>query len=263
MYEKYKNEDDRRGPIVNWIQNSLRGLALIKTNYWNYDADDFVQETILRFLKGDYLQLSFQHQKNIARKIMINLFLMNNLKLCQQRLVFNRPFNYDVIPDLETRIDLATLQQYLKEREDRQVNLFWLHSIGYKVEELSRMFDLDNNTVQCSVTRGKIKLKKLIKEGIPKKKLITLQITSAKTETKVQLLRVKVTRDFNPVYQFNLVGQYVKTWINPRVAQDHFGAEGSLIRANLRGARKSAYGFYWSFNRQFKPDICQVPFFSV
>jgi DNA-directed RNA polymerase specialized sigma24 family protein len=264
MYEKYKNEFDRRGPIINYIQNSLRALALIRTNHWQYDADDFVQETILLFLRHEeYLSLELQHQKNIARKIMTNLFLINNMKDWQQRIIFNRQFIDSFNHNPDQRIDLNTLQQYLKEREDRQVNLFWLWNIGYSVKELARMFILDENTIFTALKDGRKKMQRLIREGVPKKKLIRLQVSSPVIEKKVQLIRTKITRDFNPVYQFTLEGQYVKTWINPRVAQNHFGEDQSLVRACLRGSRKTGYGFYWSFNRRFKPDVCNVPFISV
>jgi DNA-directed RNA polymerase specialized sigma24 family protein len=148
--------------IIDYIQNNLRAYAM-KMTEWKYDADDFVQETTLQFLSHDYANLSIQHQKNIAKKIMRNLFRINDLKQVQRRILFYKAYHTQVHTEPVNRIDLQSLQLFLKERNDYHINIFWLYNIGYSIDELVRMFSLKRNTVHGMIRDGKKKLKRLIK----------------------------------------------------------------------------------------------------
>lgn len=133
----------------------------MKMTEWKYDADDFVQETTLQFLSHNYCDLDIKHQKNIAKKIMRNLFVKNKIDDAHQRIVFRRPVQ--VYENPVNSIDLTSLQFFLKERNDYQVNIFWLYNIGYTLEELQGIFSLERNSVHCMIFKGKKKLRKILK----------------------------------------------------------------------------------------------------
>jgi DNA-directed RNA polymerase specialized sigma24 family protein len=260
------NPADPSSQVLHYIQTTLRGYA-IKCTGWCYDADDLVQETVLRFLSGNYSELGLEHQRMTARKIMRNLVAYERTK-SERYKAFDiwEAIDIPLHEHPDSRIDCDNLLLFMAERQSDTVNLFWLFHIGYKVEELMHLFKLTRDEVHTMVRSGKEILKRHLKStaNLTGEKIPPIQRETKKPKepphTKHTPTFKERPKKIQPVHQFTIAGRWIKTWESPREAQNHFNPEASQIRAMLGGRKKTAYGFIWNFDTRPVIPKARIPF---
>lgn len=273
MQETIKITTHPWSEAIHYIQTSLKRYAITLCAS-DQDADDFIQETILRFLRAQYYQdRTLIHQKNLAKKILHHLF--NAAKRDGQKLrIFYFPnwsdFDGDMNPlgarmnhirwermtcedDPDSRIDGRNLLHFMAERDNDQVNLFWLRHIGYTLEEIQAIFGLTREEIHEKVSSGRKLLLRHLKNGAsrPTKKICLKVREEKKAKDGPAIARQRTFKErrkkLRPVNQYTLRGKWIRSWRSPTEAQNHFNPQASAIRAMLRGAKQQAYGFIWSY----------------
>lgn len=175
--------------IINYINVDLRRRAFIITKDYHTSCD-IVQDVFLSFLlHPEYSLRPIDEQKKIAITILKNRerkvsgrhfyvsdvsefrefsFDDNNVISKHRNVIMrkngflNQPTeNYEV----ENKIDYKNLLCYMKEREDKCINMFWLFNIGYKIKEIAAIYRTEIRTAQSAIVYGKKKMLAVFKKN--------------------------------------------------------------------------------------------------
>ena len=125
------------------------------------DAEEVLQDTLLRFLKTAPTFENSTHEKAWLLRVAGNL--------SKNRIDYNKVRATDELSDTlkaEKREDLSFVWDAVRSlpvpfRE--VIHLFYYE--GYSTEEISRMLDRKESTVRSDLRRGRLKLKEILKEA--------------------------------------------------------------------------------------------------
>lgn len=128
------------------------------------DAEDILQETLIRFLKTDPVLESEEHEKAWLLRVAANL--------SKNRIGYNKTRETDELADelteslaAEEKPDLAFVWEAVKslpETYREAIHLF--HYEGYSTAEIAKILDRKEVTVRSDLRRGREKLKSILKE---------------------------------------------------------------------------------------------------
>ncbi len=155
--------------LIQSLEKDLYCIASVKLNNIE-DINDAIQETMLnsyrnikklkdpKAFKSWIIKILLNECKKIyARKYKIKELLDKITIICNNK-------NDDDIRDIEGKIDLEKAIKRLKKEEQLLITLYYLEDLSYI--EISRILNINYNTVKTKVLRAKEKLKDIIeKEG--------------------------------------------------------------------------------------------------
>ena len=140
--------------------NSILRLAYSYLHNMN-DAEEILQDTLLRFLKTAPTFENSTHEKAWLLRVAGNL--------SKNRIDYNKVRATDELSDTlkaEEREDLSFIWdavQSLPVTFREVIHLFYYE--GYSTAEISRMLDRKESTVRSDLRRGRLKLKEILKEA--------------------------------------------------------------------------------------------------
>lgn len=125
------------------------------------DAEDIVQDTLIRFLKTAPVLENPAHEKAWLLRVAANL--------CKNRIEYNRVRTADELSEelvAEEREDLSEVWQAvggLPEKYRAVIHLF--HYEGYSTAQIAKILDRKEATIRSDLRRGRQKLKEILKEA--------------------------------------------------------------------------------------------------
>lgn len=130
-----------------------------------HDAEDLVQDCFVKFYSNEDYMIREGKYKIATLKLMIKSVFIRNIRRDSRRAIIFRcamgGCKDRVQP--ENNIDYKALQMFMKERNDKQINIFHLHNIGYSATEIQGIFNMKLSSIHNCIYYGKNKLRKYLK----------------------------------------------------------------------------------------------------
>lgn len=155
----YTNKEDYLKYLIDEYSNMVYRLALSRTKN-KETSEDVYQEVFLRLSKKLPDFQSTEHEKAWLIRVTINCtknILSSNFMRSKEELKENIPFETEE----KGMVYYAVLALPLKYRTI--IHLFYYE--GYKIEEISKILDMNENTIKTRLSRAREKLKSKMKGG--------------------------------------------------------------------------------------------------
>lgn len=144
----------------------LRGYALKLTRNLD-DADDLVQETMLKAFKNDEKFAQGTNMKGWLYTIMRNLFINNYRRMVNSHVFTDDTDNQFYINSAsntskntgETRLVLEDIHKAIDQLSDNLKTPFMMSYNGYKYEEIAKSLSIPLGTVKIRIHNARLKLK--------------------------------------------------------------------------------------------------------
>ncbi len=159
--ENSRNEEYSRNAerLLNDFGNAVLRLSYSYLHNMS-DAEDVLQETLIRYLKTQPELLDHAHEKAWLLRVAANL--------SKNRLEYNRLRDTDELEETlvsQEREDLSFLWEAVKKLPHTSrdvIHLFYYE--GYPTAQIARILNRRENTVRSDLLRGRERLKKILKE---------------------------------------------------------------------------------------------------
>lgn len=148
--------------LITFYEQDLYKIARTRLNL--DDACDAVQETIIKIYKSLNKLSKVSSFKSWMIKILINECNDIYRKNISQNIVSYENYEnetYFIEKDFE-EIDFNSLIKFLEYEERIIIVLFYLE--GYKTREISKILNINHNTIRSKLLRAKIRIKEYLKE---------------------------------------------------------------------------------------------------
>ena len=149
--------------LITFYEQDLYKIARTRLNL--DDACDAVQETIIKIYKSLNKLSKLSSFKSWMIKILINecndIYKKNVSQSALSYEMFENETNF--IEDKVDNYNFDSLIKVLEYEERIIVILYYLE--GYKTREISKILNINHNTVRSRLLRAKIKIKEYIKEN--------------------------------------------------------------------------------------------------
>lgn len=124
------------------------------------DAEDVLQDTMIKLLKTNPTFESDEHEKAWLLKVCANL--------SKNRIKYNKIRKTDELNDqliYEDREDLSFVWSAIKKLPPKYSEIIHLfHYEGYSTSQIAKILNKNESTVRSSLSRGRYKLKDILKE---------------------------------------------------------------------------------------------------
>ena len=125
------------------------------------DAEDILQETLIKYLQSAPAFQSPEHEKNWLLRVAANL--------SKNRIDYNRLRETDELDEKlweEEREDLAFVWEAVRELPENYREVIHLYYYeGYSTKEIAKILQSRESTVRSNLKRGREKLKAILKEA--------------------------------------------------------------------------------------------------
>ena len=133
-----------------------------------YDIDDAIQETMIETYYSLKKLKHLEYFKTWTIRILINKCNKIYSKRKKENISYEENFFETYIEDtkqsnVENKIDFYILIKDLNYNERIAMVLYYV--IGYKTKEISKILNVNENTIKARISRSKEKIKKYIKEA--------------------------------------------------------------------------------------------------
>ena len=154
---KIKDQEQTITYLVNKYANMLKRIAYQNLKIKS-EAEDVVQDTFITLLSEDHFE-DEEHIKAWLIRVVINKSLnKNKLAWVRKTVAFE-----DYHPDLSS--EDREVWDLLEQLDAKHRNVIYLYYYeGYKIREIAELLNIKVNTVNSQLTRGREKLKKILKE---------------------------------------------------------------------------------------------------
>ena len=146
--------------MIEKYSNMIYRLALTRTNS-KEDSEDVYQEVFFRLSRKMPTFESEEHEKAWLIKVTIN---------CSKNLLNSKIFKNttemkdDIVFETKERHDIYYAVQELPLKYRTIIHLYYYE--GYKVNEISKILNINENTIKSRLSRAREKLKEKIEGGI-------------------------------------------------------------------------------------------------
>ena len=146
--------------LLDTYGNSILRLAYSYLHN-THDAEDILQETLLRCLTSAPIFQSSEHEKAWLLKVAANL--------SKNRVLYNRKRSTDELSETlvaESREDLSFVWDAVRSlpaKYSSVIHLFYYE--GYTTGEISKILDRNASSIRSDLCRGREKLKSILKEA--------------------------------------------------------------------------------------------------
>lgn len=123
----------------------------------NYDAEDIVQEVLVKLLTKKVIFKDEEHVKSWLIRVTINQCLDYKKTLAKRSVV---PIENMEIPFEQKEEGILEELQLLKEDERNILYLYYYE--GYKIKEIAKILKQKQNTINSKLTRARKKLKEIM-----------------------------------------------------------------------------------------------------
>ena len=151
---------NRAGEMLDLYGNSLLRMAYSYLHSMS-DAEDVLQETLIRSLRARPLFDGEKHEKAWLMRVAINL--------SKDRLAYNRYRSHDELDEripAEDRPDLSFVWEAVKQLPAQQAEVIHLfYEEGYSCADIAELLDKNEATVRSLMHRARGRLKELLKEA--------------------------------------------------------------------------------------------------
>ena len=125
------------------------------------DAEDILQETLIRYLQSAPVFENSEHEKAWLLRVAVNL--------SKNRIDYNRLRETDELDEKlqqEEREDLAFVWEAVRELPEHYREVIHLYYYeGYSTKEIAKILQSRESTVRSNLKRGREKLKAVLKEA--------------------------------------------------------------------------------------------------
>lgn len=164
------SKDDFKKIVIKYGDFLFRTCFIMVNN--KYDAEDIVQETLIKYYLENRIFNDEEHKKawllKVSQNMCRDLLRYNNRHLhvtfdeVSDSLISNDKYKYETIEDY---LKIANLDYKYKS----VIVLFYME--GYSIDEISRILDISQSAVKMRLKRGKEKLKDVLSEYLNKEVL--------------------------------------------------------------------------------------------
>ena len=164
------SKDDFKEIVIKYGDFLFRTCFIMVNN--KYDAEDIVQETLIKYYLENRIFNDEDHKKawllKVSQNMCRDLLRYNNRHLhvtfdeVSDSLISNDKYKYETIEDY---LKIANLDYKYKS----VIVLFYME--GYSIDEISRILDISQSAVKMRLKRGKEKLKDVLSEYLNKEVL--------------------------------------------------------------------------------------------
>jgi RNA polymerase sigma-70 factor (ECF subfamily) len=156
----YLNKEKYLEMMIEKYSNMVYRLALTRTNT-KENSEDVYQEVFLRLSRKMPQFENEEHEKawlirvtiNCSKSLLNSSFLKNTTEI-----------NEDIVFETKERHDIYYAVQELPIKYRTIIYLFYYE--GYKINEISKILKINENTIKARLSRARNKLKQIIEGGI-------------------------------------------------------------------------------------------------
>lgn len=167
LIEKAKNGDEQSFiEIFMQLNDELYKIARARLAC-EYDIDDAIQETMIETYYSLKKLKHIEYFKTWTIRILINKCNKIYSKRKKENISYEDSFFESYIEDtkqsdIENNVDFYILIKDLNYDERIAIVLYYV--AGYKTKEISKILNVNENTIKARISRGKEKIRKYIKE---------------------------------------------------------------------------------------------------
>ncbi len=153
------NRDDCIENVVNMYSNMVYRLAFSQTRNKS-DADDTFQEVFIRYIKKKPEFETEEHRKAWLIRVTINCSKKLWASTWRRR---TEELDESIVFEMEEEKNLYYELQQLPVKYRAVIHLFYYENLS--IEEISEVLKQKPSTIRTQLTRGRRKLKEILKEG--------------------------------------------------------------------------------------------------
>ncbi len=155
-----QQREQRAGELLDMYGNSILRLAYSYLHNMA-DAEDILQETLIRYLKSAPQFESGVHEKAWLLRVAANL---SKNRIDYNKVRLSEELNEEIAAD--DREDLSYVWEAVKKLPETQCEVIHLfYQEGYSTAEIARLLSRREATVRSDLKRGRDKLRSILKEA--------------------------------------------------------------------------------------------------